>query len=244
MQFKYAIIEGEKSIVDRLQNSFKKFPEYHCVGVSNCYDASMDMILEHTPNVVFINVDTGSENTINAFNFVNDLYKYMRELPLFIALSATKEQAYDCMKNAFFDYMLKPVKDYDLRRALARMDLKPEEKSSKLCLKSYKDYRFIDIEDILFLKADNTSTDFFLADGTKVTAYKTLKFFETILPGNFTRIHNSYIVNQDHVSRINFGRSKCTIKNNRAHIPFSRSYKNNVVILEKELTKKAILSLN
>ncbi|MCB0744141.1 MAG: LytTR family transcriptional regulator, partial [Ignavibacteriae bacterium] len=116
--------------------------------------------------------------------------------------------------------------------------------TSKLCLKSYKDYRFIDIDEILFLKADNASTDFFMVDGTKVSAYKTLKFFEDLLPDNFTRIHNSYIVNQNYVSRIHFGRSKCTLKNNNFNIPFSKSYRENVIVLEKELSKKAILSLN
>ena len=243
MQYKYSIIEGEKSIIKSLQNSFNKFPDYICMGISECYDASMDIILEHTPDVVFINVDD-TNGSFNAFNFVNDLYKYMQEIPFFIAISSTKELAYDCMKNGFYDYMLKPINNFELRKSLARFNKKPLEKTNKLCLKSYKDYRFIDIDEILFLKADNTSTDFFMLDGTKISAYKTLKFFESILPENFTRIHHSYIVNQHYVSRIHFGRSKCTLKNNNFNIPFSKSYKENVVVLEKELSKKAILSLN
>ncbi len=244
MNYKYSIIESEKSTLEDLHSCFKKFPEYSCIGTSYCYDKSLDLILEHTPDVVFINVDTNESDYLDPFNFVNGLYKYVKELPYFIALSSSKELAYTCMKNDFFDYLLKPINGYELRKSISRLSKKPKEASSKICLKSYKDFRFLDIEEILFLKADNTATDFFMNDGSVVSAYKTLKFFESILPKNFTRIHNSYIINQNYVSRIHFGKSKCTIKKNNVAIPFSKSYRGNVDLLKKEISKRAILSLN
>ena len=245
MQYKYSIIESDRMIVNDLRQFFTKFPEYSCVGVEDSYDESLDLILEHAPSVVFINVDHQTENNCyTAFNFVNELYKYVQDLPYFIALSSSKALAYNCMKNNFFDYLVKPINSFELRKSMARLSKKPMVASNKLCLRSYKDYRFIDIEDILFLKADNTATDFFMLDGTKVSAYKTLKYFESVLPDNFTRIHNSYIVNQDFVSRIHFGKSKCSVKNSSLAIPFSKSYRENVVILEKTLSKRALVSLN
>lgn len=244
MQVKYIIIESKKEVIEKLQKSFSKHENYYCIGVASDYEKSLELILEYIPDVVFMDVDDCGSAGFNALYFMNDLYKYMQELPQFIALSSTKDYAYDCLKNNFFDYLLKPVSDLELRKTLSRFNKRPIEKTSKLCLKSYKDYRFIDIDEILFLKADNASTDFFMVDGTKVSAYKTLKFFEDLLPDNFTRIHNSYIVNQNYVSRIHFGRSKCTLKNNNFNIPFSKSYRENVIVLEKELSKKAILSLN
>jgi len=241
MNYKYSIIESEKSTIENLQECFENFSDYTCVGSSYCYDESLDLILKYSPDVVFINVD----NNDNAFNFVNELYKYVQELPHLIALSASKEYAYKCMKNNFFDYLLKPINEFELRKSTFRLVKKPIESTlNKLCLKSYQDYRFIDIEEILFLKADNTATDIFMYDGTTVSAYKTLKYFESILPENFTRIHNSYIVNQNYVSRIHFGKSKCTIKPTNQHIPFSKSYRNKVVILEQSISKSALLSLN
>jgi len=240
MKYKYSIIESEERTIENLQNSFKRFPDYACIGASHCFDKSLDLILEHAPNVVFINVDTNE----NAFNFVNELYKYVKEMPYFIALSSSTEHAYTSIKNNFFDYLLKPINDYELRKSISRLSKKPMETSNKIRLKSYKDYRFVDIEEILYLKADNTATDFFMHDGSIVSAYKTLKFFESILPRNFIRIHNSYIINQDYVSRIHFGKSKCTIKKSSFAIPFSKSYRNNVVVLEKTLSKRALLSLN
>ncbi|HHC79015.1 MAG TPA: response regulator transcription factor [Flavobacteriia bacterium] len=242
MKYKYIIIESNESVVEELYRSFTKFPDYICVGNSGCYNKALDLILEHNPDVVFIDVDNTSG--LNAFNFVNDLYKYVHELPRFIALSQSTAHAYNSIKNNFFDYLLKPVNQFELRKTISMFSKINKEQSSKLCLKSYKDYRFIDIEEILFLKADNNSTDFFMADDSVISAYKTLKSFEAILPENFTRIHNSYIVNKNYISRIHFGKSKCTIKKSSYDIPFSKSYKNNVVVLEKSLSKEALLSLN
>lgn len=245
MECRYSIMETEKSAIENLQQKLKMFPNYSCVGISDCYDESLNNILEYAPNVVFINVDRVSKNdSLTAFNFVNELYKYMQELPFLIALSSSKELAYTSIKNNFFDYLLKPINSFELRKSISRLSKKPMELSNKLCLKSYKDYRFINLDEILFLKADNTATDFFMHDGTTVSAYKTLKFFESILPENFTRIHNSYIVNQNHISRLHFGKSKCTLKHNSHIIPFSKSYRSNVVALEKTLSKNALLSLN
>ena len=245
MQYKYSIIDSNVSTIENLHNCFKKFPDYVCVGASGCFDKSLDLILQHEPDVVFINVDeTNENNCLRSFNFVNELYKYLQEMPYFVALSNSTEHAYTSMKNNFFDYLVKPINPFELRKCISRLAKKPMETSNTLCLKSYKDYRFIDIEKILYLKADNTSTDFIMHDGTQISAYKTLKFYESTLPDNFTRIHNSYIINQNYVSRIHFGKSKCNLKNSSVAIPFSKTYRNNVVILEKALSKRSLLSLN
>ena len=107
MQYRYSIIENEKTTINGLQNFFSKADNYSCVGVSHNYDQALDVIIEHRPNVVFINVDNLSENGCTvAFNFVNELYKYMQELPRIIALSSSTNHAYTCIKNNFFDYLL------------------------------------------------------------------------------------------------------------------------------------------
>ncbi len=244
MLYKYSIIESEQSTIKEIEKYFEKISDYKCVGVSSCKDQSLDIILEYMPDFVFINVDQIDNNFHVAFNFVNELHKYCEELPYFIALSKNTNQAFNCIKSGFLDYILKPVSTFELRKLVARLSLKPKVSLNTLCLKSNRDYRFIEIEEILFLKADNNCTDFFMNDGSKVAAFKTLKFFEESLPDSFTRIHNSYIVNQNYVSRINFGKSKCSIRQKNISIPFSKSYKENVIVLEKALSKKSLLSLN
>ncbi len=244
MQYKYSIIEGEQSVIKEIDKYFEEISDYKCVGVSSCKDQSLDIILEHNPNFVFINVDQIENNFSGAFNLVNELHKYCDELPYFIALSKNTDQAFNCIKNGFTDYLLKPVSSFEMRKTIKKLKLKSRVSSNTLSLKNYKDTRFIDMDDILFLKADNNYTDLFMTDGTTVTAFKKIKDFESTLPEGFTRIHNSYIVNQNYVSQIHFGKSKCIIRQNNITIPFSKTYKENVLVLEDALSKKSLVSLN
>lgn len=111
-----------------------------------------------------------------------------------------------------------------------------EEKPLIICVKSYGDYRFIEAKDICYLQADNNSTDIHLFNGEMITAFKTLKHFEGVLASPFVRIHNSYIVNIDYVSRIHTGNAVCYIKNTTTKLPFSKSYKENVDSIINSIT--------
>lgn len=118
-----------------------------------------------------------------------------------------------------------------------------EEKPLIICVKSYGDYRFIEAKDICYLQADNNSTDIHLFNGEMITAFKTLKHFEGVLSSPFVRIHNSYIVNIDYVSRIHTGNAVCYIKNTTTKLPFSKSYKENVDSIISSITNGNYLEI-
>lgn len=124
-----------------------------------------------------------------------------------------------------------PAKDLSLDETKSK-----EEKPLIICVKSYGDYRFIEAKDICYLQADNNSTDIHLYNGEMITAFKTLKHFEGVLTSPFVRIHNSYIVNIDYVSRIHTGNAVCYIKNTTIKLPFSKSYKENVDSIINSIT--------
>ena len=106
-----------------------------------------------------------------------------------------------------------------------------EHKNNILCIKSYGDYRFIQFDDIVYLKADNNSTDIMLSSGDSITAFKTLKYFESSLPEDFVRVHNSHIINIKFVSRIHLGNSDCYLNKGKIKLPFSKSYKDNITTI-------------
>lgn len=119
----------------------------------------------------------------------------------------------------------------------------PEGKPLIICVKSYGDYRFIEAKEICYMQADNNSTDIHLYNGEMITAFKTLKHFEALLYSPFVRIHNSYIVNIDYVSRIHTGNAVCYIKNTTIKLPFSKSYKENVDAIIQSITKGNYLEI-
>jgi DNA-binding LytR/AlgR family response regulator len=112
-----------------------------------------------------------------------------------------------------------------------------------LCIKSYGDYRYIDAKDICYFQADNNSTDIHLNNGEMITAFKTLKHFEGILPHPFIRIHNSYIVNRNYITRIHTGNAVCYIKNTTTKLPFSKSYKGNVDLIISDFSNGNYLEI-
>lgn len=74
-----------------------------------------------------------------------------------------------------------------------------------------------------------------------ITAFKT---FGELLPNNLWRIHKSYIINSSYVSRISFGKLLCTIDRNIYKIPFSKTYIDNVEVMNNTLSEASLVSLN
>ena len=133
--------------------------------------------------------------------------------------------------------------DKEINRPIIGVVTQVEEKPLIICVKSYGDYRFIEAKDICYLQADNNSTDIHLCNGEMITAFKTLKHFEGVLMSPFVRIHNSYIVNIDYVSRIHTGNAVCYIKNTTIKLPFSKSYKENVDSIINSITNGNYLEI-
>lgn len=213
-----------------------------CMGQEHTAADGLNHILKYLPDLVFVHLtDTANET----FAMVSELHQYMANLPLFVGISRTKEHAYTAIKQNFFDYWLLPFNEFDIRKTVMRLrKIHPTtQESPLLCLKSYKDFQYLNTDDILYLKADNNTTDFHMRDGSVISAYKTLKSFEARLPENFIRVHQSYILNTKHVSRINYGKALCTIRKTKTQLPFSRTYRANIDSLKKLLSKNSISTL-
>jgi len=191
--------------------------------------------LKEKPALVFLDIDSFTKTS---FDFVHELNQYVKNTPHLIAISATKDSAYDAMKLNFIDYLLTPLSELDIRKAILKFQKNhTAKKKSTLCIKSYKDYQYIDTKDILFLKADNNTTEFHLKGEKIINAYKTLKVFQNKLPKNFLRIHKSYVVNTEYVTRINYGKLTCTIKSNiLCTVPFTKTYVDNIALIKNSLS--------
>ncbi|WP_019669498.1 LytR/AlgR family response regulator transcription factor [Eudoraea adriatica] len=239
MEYSYTIIDSDATSNLQLQHYLEDYGDFVCSGEArNCSDG-LNAILKYTPDVVFINLN---DKAFEYFQMVTELYQYVKNIPILIGISRSKEYAYNAIKNNFFDYWLMPYNEFDIRKTLLRLkkQLPKEDVSHTLCLKSYNDYQYLDTDEILYLKADNNATDFIMKDGNIVSAYKTLKSFENRLPANFIRIHQSYILNTNFVSGINYGKSLCFLKVSKTKLPFTKTYKENIEGLKKILSKNTI----
>ena len=242
MDYSYAIIDTDAASNLQLQLQLQEYGDFYHTGTASNAEDGLNLILKTLPDLVIVNL---SANSSLLFQMVMQLHQYVDKLPLLIAASKTKEYAYDAIKGGFFDYWLLPHNEFEIRKTVfkLRKQLPKEQVPATLCLKTYNDYHYLDTNEILYLKADNNSTDFFMRDGQKISAYKTLKTFEGTLPKNFIRVHQSYILNTKHVSRINYGKNTCSLRNSDDQLPFSKSYKTRIDELKAILSKNAINTL-
>ena len=243
LEYIYTILDSDATSNLQLQHYLGEYGDFTCAGLAKNSTEGINSILKFSPDVVFINLN---ENASEYFQMVMELHQYINNLPVIIGISKSKNYAYDAIKNGFFDYWLMPYNEFDIRKSLLRLKKQVPVKAEPdtLCLKSYRDFQYINTNDILYLQADNNATEFVMKDGTINNAFKTLKSFENQLPKNFVRIHQSYIVNTHYISRISYGKSNCTLKQNKMQLPFSKSYRENIDGLKKILSKNTISSLN
>ncbi len=228
MRFSFLIIDNNQASTDETLRLFENFPNYFCAGILKNDETAMDQIFKIKPQLVVMSVPFETKDNILSFAVLSEMHQYMDSMPYFIALSQTQDFAFDAIQSGFSDYLLKPMQLHHLGKSLFKFEKRcAVPATATICIKSYSDYQFVALQDIIYLKADNNTTDIQLINGKTVNAYKTLKHFENTLPFYFLRIHKSYIVNINHVSRIHFAKSKCYLNYNEV-LPFSISYRENI----------------
>jgi two-component system LytT family response regulator len=255
-KYSYIIIDDDAESILETKTIAKGFSELTFLASATNYQSGLDLVLEHKPAIIFLEIDPQDLSSKLSLEFINELHRFLSILPKIIITTRKKELAFESIQYGVFDYFLKPVQPIDFIKAILKVkknftetdsvEIRNEKSTSVLpliptpqivekpliiCIKSYGDYRYINSNDICYFQADNNSTDIFLNSGDMITAFKTLKHFEAILSHPFVRIHNSYIINKNYIARIHNGNSVCYIKNSSKKIPFSKTYKPNVDLI-------------
>jgi DNA-binding LytR/AlgR family response regulator len=228
----YIIIDASSTLAPE-NNCFLEFNELLCVGKSTTYEEAIDLILEKKPQLIFFNFSKEIP-----LHLLLNIQQYVDKLPYVIALNSSEQSAYNALKHGVMDYVLTPYIDSELRKSVLKfIKFYKDTSVEKLCIKSNGDYHFIPLDEIIYLKADNNTTDFYLQTGKVISGFKTMKYFEGQLPFYFFRVHNSYIVNIKFVTRINLGKFVCFLFDNMHKIPFSRTYRDNIDAIIKRIGK-------
>ncbi len=271
MNYSYIIIDDNQESVLKTKAMADSFSELAFIASATNYQDGLNLILEHTPQIVFLEIDPIDKKSKLSLALINELYRFLKTVPKIVVTTAKKDMAFEAIQYEVADYILKPLVRIDFVKLILKLNKSctlPEttstpspfvinespritenidpirtEKPLILCIKSYGDYRYIDAKDIAYLQADNNSTDIHLSNGDMITAFKTLKHFESVLTHPFIRIHNSYIVNRAYISRIHNGNTVCYIKNTTTKLPFSKTYKANIDLIISEFSNENYLEI-
>jgi two-component system, LytTR family, response regulator len=216
---KTIIVDDEFNAREFLQKLLQRyFPDKFIVlALCESVDDAIIAIEKFNPELVFLDVQMPNKN---GFQLFKELNKINFEV---IFTTAHSEFAIDAIKCSALDYLLKPINYIDLLETVKKYESKLHKASqqeklmllmenldtgnseyNKIALPTETGFELIKTNAILYCEADSNYCKIVCLDGKKIVLSKTLKFIEELLPTSiFQRIHKSYLVNLNYVTRFN-----------------------------------------
>lgn len=207
---KCVIIEDEPQAVTLLKTILaSKFPNIEVLADFDKVSTASQYIKTHKPNFIFLDVQLNGELGIDIANYLTK-----EELDFeIIFTTAYGGFALEAFALSAVDYVLKPINEDRLIEAINRVmkrhqvsleqltilqEVSTTDKIEKIVLSMNEKKVIVKTEDIVFLKADNVYTEFYLKSGEKQVVSKPLKEYELLLTqANFYKPHRSFIINKD-----------------------------------------------
>ncbi len=235
------IIDDERNALEVLEMQLQHFcPEVNVVAKCDGGEKGIAAIKKHQPQIVFLDIEMPHKN---GFDVLNETKGLNYEV---IFTTAYDQFAIKAFKFSAVDYLLKPVDVTELRAAVDKVKNRATQEplddrikkllsqftqpaapaSEKIALPVGDAMQLVLPNDILRCESESNYTHIFLVNGKKITTAKTLKDVEENLGGlNFYRVHQSHLVNMNHISKVVRGDGGYVLMDDGTQIAISRNRK-------------------
>jgi two-component system LytT family response regulator len=221
------IVDDEPNAVQLLEDHIRKVPFLQLK--QKCYDAFevLEFLKGDTVQLIFMDINMPQ---LSGMELAAILPK---EQPI-IFTTAYSAHALEGYEYNAVDYLLKPITFKRFMQAVTKAQLlitaakqetvtakeAPAKEAGYMFVKSGKQISKVEYDKVLYLEALREYVSIVTVD-SKMMIYKRMKELEEQLPVNFVRIHNSYIVNIDHIEHI----ADNQVMIGKAKLPVSASYR-------------------
>jgi two-component system LytT family response regulator len=199
-----------------------------------------------SPDIVFLDIDMPYINGFDLLEMVHDV-----EFEV-IFTTAYDQYAIQAFRISAVDYLLKPIDTNALKDAVEKVrilrgkghnskqisfliqQIKDLENNSvrKIALPTFDGLEFVHMDDIIYCQSDGAYSTVYFTDGNKLYISKTLRYLEDALcTFHFFRVHNSYIVNLNHVKKYSKTDGGLLVLSNGEKVRVSRSKKDELLDL-------------
>jgi two-component system LytT family response regulator len=230
---KAIIVDDETNARNLLKNVLERYcPNVNVIGEADGVQAGYELLKDENPDVLFLDIKM---NDGTGFDLIELL-----DAPKFklIFTTAFDEFAVKAFKYGAVDYILKPITPIDLKECIKRIesnDIISKEQigiinshnvnAEKIALPSQEGIHMVNLDQILYCKGEGSYTSFFTIQNDVVVS-KNLSYYADLLSENiFFRVHQSYLVNLDHVKTIQKTGGGFLLMTNNHEIPISRRRK-------------------
>ncbi|WP_245593028.1 LytR/AlgR family response regulator transcription factor [Crocinitomix catalasitica] len=218
---KAIIIEDEKISREILRNYLKTYcPSVDLMGEANNIDEGGNLIQQHQPDVIFLDIEMPYGNGFDLLARFDDIDFEV------IFITAFSDYAIRAINLSAAYYILKPIDIDELVFAVEKIAKKlnsPQtfspssvlqanikslsNKDQRIVLPQMDGFEVVQIKDIIRLEAADNYSIFYMADGKKYTLSKTLKYYEDLLVEfGFLRSHKSHLINLAQVAKYKKGK--------------------------------------
>lgn len=235
---KVIIIDDEPLARSIVKTYLNDYPELEIVAECGDGFEGVKMIAQHQPDLIFLDIQMPK---INGF----EMLELIQEKPDVIFTTAFDEYALKAFETHALDYLLKPFAKERFATAIEKwrkVEKPKEEKQDKIeeiteiankqpderfriVIKDGTEIKIIPTAEIHYLEAYDDYVKIFLKNGYHLKK-KTMNYFEKVLdPKQFIRIHRSYIININELTKIeSFEKnSYVAILKSEKRVPISRS---------------------
>lgn len=216
---KALIVDDEQSSIDVLQWLIAQYcPDITAVKFVQTVNDAIPVIHSFQPDILFLDIQMPHEN---GFDLLTTIEKWNFEV---IFTTAYNEYAIQAIRFSALDYLLKPVDETELVKAIERFKAKRIQSPArqelfrnfirnvshknkdqfKLALADTAEIKYVNLNEIIRLQADSNYTHIHLSNGRTFVSSKTLKEYDELLrPHHFLRVHKSHLVNPAHIEHYN-----------------------------------------
>lgn len=217
------IIEDEPPAMQLLEDYIHKLPMLQLKG--KFYDAleALDYLKRNTVDVIFLDINLPALSGL-------EMAAILPRDQKIIFITAYAEHALDSFSYHVIDYLLKPVSFKRFLQTIQKLqlhiipapqkELQQSKQQELLFIKTGRSMIQIQYHEILYIEAHKEYLCIH-TEKQKHLVYKRMKEMAGTLPENFVRIHNSYIINLQHVKKL--GTQSVEIANRE--LPVSAGYK-------------------
>ena len=207
------LIDDESLARDIVKHYLSDFPEIEVVAECSDGFEGLKAITQHQPDFIFLDIQMPK---INGF----EMLELVEKPPAVIFTTAFDEYAIKAFEVNAIDYLLKPIEKSRFDLAIQKLPLRLSNaegvatqelldsaamspaQNNRVVVKKNGVIKIIAVTDIHYLEADDDYVKMSTTEGI-FHKNKTMSFFErTLDPGQFIRIHRSYIINLAQVTRI------------------------------------------
>ena len=234
------LIDDEKNALEVLQMQLTQFcKEVNIVATANGGAKGIEAIKKYNPDLVFLDIEMPHKN---GFDVLTETSQFNYDV---VFTTAYDQFAIKAFKFSALDYLLKPIDIVELQQAVEKAkqkkgntnldekikllfsQIQPQQKlTNKIALPIGDAMQLTEPDEIIRCESDSNYTHIFLTNGKKITLAKTLKEVEENISGNpFYRIHQSHLINMNHVSKYIKGDGAYVVMKDGTQIAISRNKK-------------------